>query len=247
MDRLNYIITKIDTSLKDFYFKDFRFYGLCRQERKNSELLPVAYKGNGEYEVASFNDRNGLMCYHRNISMDERDDKNGGFGTDILKEEIFNNKLIVFGSQKKINNTLVDINYRIADEIKGLIQSVLTRIQLNELDAQSCIIECRRVEYDKQKVFSDELPDTNFNIKPENVLFSIDYSINLRYLQACKVYTCSVDANNDDEACATVAIVNQDGTLIQAVASGGSYTVVQWAGIDEGGSSTTYSNGITDQ
>ena len=44
-----------------------------------------------------------------------------------------------------------------------------------------------------------------------------------------------------------VVIYNQDGVIIDVVDCGGNYTVTQWAGIDEGSSTTTYTDGITDE
>ena len=46
--------------------------------------------------------------------------------------------------------------------------------------------------------------------------------------------------------CADVSILNQLGTLIASVASGGSYSVIEFSGIDGGSSTTNYSNSIID-
>lgn len=242
-DRINYIINQIDESLKNFYFKDIRFFGLCRQESKKGERQPVSYKGSGEYELATFSDKNAMSIYHRITSMSENDDMNGGFGTNILKEENYSVRMVVFGSQKKVNNAGIDINYRLGDELKGLIPTSLASGHLSAIDAQTLRIVTTGVDYDKARVFSEELPDTELNVKPDHILLAVTYSIALKYLQDCKTNSCGdIPTSN---SCDPVTIVDQDGSELAEVECGEEYSVLVFSGIQDDGSGS-YSNSIVD-
>ena len=175
MDAIKYITDLIDESLKTHYYKDVAFYGLCSQEYKGKERMPMFYKGNGNFDYVGFNDNHGLNIYHRITSYNETDNLNEGFGLSMLREETHTIQMVCFGNQQKVNNgATLDINLRIADEMKGLLNISLTNDQLSTLGLQTCIIRNQNVNRNKNDVFKDEFPDTETSkIKPNSILFCI--------------------------------------------------------------------------
>lgn len=219
-NRLLSLIDIIDNNIARYYIKDIRFYGLCSQESIKNERRPVYYNGN-KYLQAGFDEGSALSVYHRLLSNSEVDNVSDGFGSSLLKTETFTLTSVVFGSQKKIDPETFDISYKIGDGIKGLLQSSLTRLQLENINAQSVSILITSVNYNKRDVFATELPDTNeYFIKPDNILFSINYTINAKYIEDCKTGDCDNDPIISD--------------------------CIDVSGIDEGDASTVYENNFVD-
>lgn len=103
-------------------------------------------------------------------------------------------------------------------------------------------------------------PTYDFLFKPDNVPFkrfterfddevtgvAIDITIQVPYIyDRCAIPASLINVSNGESpACSPVSIVNQLGTLITTVASGGTYQVIQVSTIDGGASNTTYTNSI---
>lgn len=225
-DRLIYVIDNIiDEALKGYSTKDMKFYGLCRHEMKGKERRPVSYKGYGDFTPAGFNDNQAISVYHRLTDYVELNDINQGFGKDSLHKETYTINMVVFGTQQKVNSTTVDINYRVAQELKKLVPTLFTSTQLSNLDCVSGSIRATNVQIDKQQVFSTELPDNEYKIKPNYILFSITYQVDLSFYNSCFNYSCPVTPPVSSNACSVVSIYDITGTLITTVEAGGSYTV----------------------
>lgn len=107
---------------------------------------------------------------------------------------------------------------------------------------------------------TDELPDNFFNPfagKIELQIFAnCDTATRVQFTVAYTIFKCMLLINSEDDdadeditysAENFVRIENQDEVLIVNVPCGDTYEVVQWAGIDEGSSSTVYTDGITDE
>lgn len=189
-NRLLDIVDIIDAALQAYPIKDISFNGLCQLEIIRDEKQPIYYNGHS-WEPVSFNEKSALNIYHRLISIAENNNLSGGFGTNSLKSEAFNMTMVVFGNQNKIDKEKFDISYRVADELKGLIPMSFTSAQLTALESQTIIISHTGINHDKRSVFETELPDNKkYFIKPENIFFSINYTITANYLQECKTLQC---------------------------------------------------------
>lgn len=191
MNRLQDIVSFIDTGLEAHYF-DIKFSGLCEHELKDGKTIPVFYKGYGDSEFVGFNDAHGLNIYHRLISNSQVDDMEDGFGNAPLNIESFNMVLVAFGSQRNIIDSNNNINYKVADEIKELIISRLTKAQLTIIEGLSSVINPTGANHDKKSVWVEELPEAEIKIKPETLLFSINYTIQLKFIGSCKTIACEV-------------------------------------------------------
>lgn len=182
MDRLFDITDTIDTSVgAGINFKDIRFFKIVRLQKKDKVTIPVSYKGFGDMEFSGFQDTNGLNIYHRVISQSDDNDFDGGYGRNPALTENFPMTMVVFGDMEKIDDTNIDINYRIADEIVNAMPVRFSKAQSDVVEARWVMIDINSRNFIKEDVFSTELPDNDFNLKPENILFAINYTIQARY------------------------------------------------------------------
>lgn len=208
MNRLQYIVTDvIDQALKAHYFDNVKFNGLCEAEVKDGKTIPVKYKGYGDFEFVGFDDSHGLNIYHRLISTSHEDDIEAGFGNNPLKQETYSFTLIAFGNQRDIVDSNNNINYKIADELKSLIPRRLTKVQLVNIDAHSGVINVTGTNHNKSEVFAQELPENTNKVKPETLLFSIQYNLVLKFIGDCKTLACDSTVpflNLSDLSCANI-------------------------------------------
>ena len=187
MNGLDYIIGQIDDSIETFYESDIKSYGICRQEQKDDTVIPVKYNGRGEYEPLDFN--YSAWTYHRLIDQTEDVDPDSGFGNNTYRTEVYSISL-VFWSEDLLESTY-DSSYKIANEIKSLIPNRLTKVQLENINAVSGIISNVGVSHDRRQIFEDELGD--FRLNPDNILFKIDYTIEVTFNASCYTLTCAVE------------------------------------------------------
>lgn len=181
MDRLFDIIDIIDTSVGGINFKDIRFFKIVRLMKKGEKTIPVSYKGFGDMEFAGIQDLNGLNIYHRILSQDDDRDNESGYGRDPQLTENFSMLMVVFGNQRKIDDTNIDINYRMADEIVNNMPVRFTKAQSDTVEARWVMVNTTGRNFTREEVFTTEMPDDEFRLKPENLLFSISYNIQARY------------------------------------------------------------------
>lgn len=202
MNRLQFVISDvIDQALKAHYFDNVKFSGLCEHEIKDGKTIPVFYKGYGDSEFVGFDDSNGLNIYHRLVSMVQDDDNDSGFGNKPLKTEIYTLTMVAFGNQRTIVDSNNNINYKIADEFRSLFPRKLTTVQLFNIDGHIGLINIIGTNQDKKDVFATELPDNDIKVKPETLLFAINYTLTLKFIGDCKDLSCPVsvpflDLNN---------------------------------------------------
>lgn len=182
MDRLFDIIDTIDTAVgAGINFKDICFFRIARLIKKGEKTIPVSYEGFGENEFAGIQDKNGLNIYHRIVSQSDDRDNEAGYGRDPQLTENFSMLMVVFGNMRKIDDTNIDINYRMADEIVDAMPVRFTKAQSDTVEARWVMVNTTGRNFSKEDVFTGEMPDDEFRLKPENLLFSISYNIQARY------------------------------------------------------------------
>jgi len=185
MNNIKYIVENIiDQSLKSYFFKDVKFNGLCEQIEKDGVKKPVRYKGFGDYEEVGFNDSNSLNIYHRILSQEDSEDEAGGVGNNTLKTEIYTLRMVVFGNQRAISDVDNNINTTVASDLKRLFPKALTKVQVRNIKAMSGLVKVSNTNYNRDEILTDETDETE-KIKPETLLFTIDYTITLTLLDSC--------------------------------------------------------------
>lgn len=244
MNRLTYIIDLIDTEVAaKLAYKDVSASGIVRREPKAGQTIIYKYKG----EAIVFNDVPGISTYHRVIDVSEVRNLDSGYGSELLKEQTYRMRYVMYGDQTRVNDICDDYNYQLADEVGGFIPNTFSSVNTAAIEAKSVVINISRTDYDRVRVFRDELPDNEFNLSDTDILFAIEYDLTIRYLAQCttvdcdpvypvvtitdgaqtvelrapNAYTCSTDC-----ADGTVNITNSLGTTLYSkeVASGGTAT-----------------------
>lgn len=264
MNRIIYIIDEINTALKAHYFKDFERNGIAFLDEKDGKIRPIHYKGYGDSIDLAFNDNVGLSVYHRVISVTDEEDDEAGFGRNSLKTETYSMIMVAFGNQRAIDDEK-DINYKIADELQSLFPNRLTSVQLTNIEAKRGIVKITGRDFDKRNIFNTEMPDNEYKIHPEHILFQINYDITIIFDESCKTLSCDLvtplidlkaiscdninhtkfgltDKQLNDcgrnvaSSCATGSVKNSDSSYNVTVASGGSLILPDITHVDSDGS-----------
>lgn len=194
MSRIERIVELIDALIgANFSVQTQKYWGIAHLEQRDGLTIPVSYKGAGDLENISFDDKYALATYHRIISEDEARDSNLGFGSNLQVSQTYNIRLVVFCNMRNFSDNGADLTYSLKDDIASLIPSKLTSAQLTTLQAQSCLINISGKDLDKRRVFNEEMDGSEFKIEPSHVLFVINYTIRLTYLESCRGTTTSCD------------------------------------------------------
>jgi len=223
MSRIQSIVDTINSSIKDnFYYKGIEAFGVSELILKGEETIPAILKGSGEYQQVGF-DFSKFTIYHRVTSIDESDDAELGFGNDSLMTESYTVLMIVHGSQDQLGALDSDINLSVSRQIKTLIPSRLNKSFLDTLQVKTLFISKGAINTDKKSVFATEMPGTAIKINPDNILFSIEYTVSMSFLSSCLSEDCgttfNLDCNTDD-----VIIENSASILLGSEPPGETFT-----------------------
>ena len=187
MNRLTYIIDLIDTEVAaKLAYKDVSANGIVRREPKAGQTIIYKYKG----EAIVFNDVPGISTYHRVIDVSEVRNLDSGYGSELLKEQTYRMRYVMYGDQTRVNDICDDYNYQLADEVGGFIPNTFSSVNTAAIEAKSVVINISRTDYDRVRVFRDELPDNEFNLSDTDILFAIEYDLTIRYLAQCTTVDC---------------------------------------------------------
>jgi len=216
MNRLQNIIAQIDEEItSNLAFKDVKANGLVRREPKQGQTVIYKYNGSGGINVVGFDDVPGLNIYHRILGESDIVEVDSGFGNSLMREQTYSVRMIVFGSQTRVNDVCEDYNYELADLINGYIPSTFSSAILELIEARSITIGVTRVDYDRVSVFNTELPQNDFNLSEHNLLLAIEYDVTIRYRAECTTNTC-------DPVYPVVTIIDGEQTIEKRAPS--SYT-----------------------
>ncbi len=236
MSRIQAIVNRINTLIQEnFYYKGGSYFGVCEQVTKGEEIIPAFFTGPGNYDQVGF-DSNKFTVYHRITSIDETDDPELGFGNDSLITESYTLTMVVFGSQNQLGGLDSNLNYSIARQLKTLIPVRLNKTFLDTLEVKTLFISKGSVNTNKTSVFSTEMPNTDVKVNPDNILFSVEYVVNLTLLSSCLTEDCGTTFDLDCPPLAgPVTITNSQGGNIGTEPAGGTFPVPNSVGIDSDG------------
>lgn len=192
--RIERIVELIDALVgNNFTNPKKKFWGLCTIESKDDKNIPVRYKGAGDFEDASFDDKYSLSIYHRITSDNDLRDASQGFGLNLRVSQIYTMRMVVFADMRNFSGDANDLRYTLKDDIAAIIPSGLTNAQLTTLQAQSCVISITSKDLDKRSVFNEEMAGAEYALAPNHVLFAINYTIQLEFLESCRGTNTSCD------------------------------------------------------
>lgn len=183
-------ITKlINDSIKSSTLADSRFQKgswnqianlIPRDDEGGAITIPtVILDMDGSEKEIGFDDRYTFTIYHRveSLSHDDGDPS----GDDILVKETANMVAVVFGDR----NLLMMPQEQLISGVIGGFPIGVSMAQKLEWNLSAVEIETGAVNNNPRAVWSSEMGDVKFALKPNHILFSINYTIMTEYLGSC--------------------------------------------------------------
>lgn len=180
---LSDIIDGINSSLKDKLtaFPTAKYFGLvyqlAKKEGNKTIYLPADINLNGQAEYATFDDINELGIYHRVSNSTYQISRRESYGdTNSGVLQIYDVDLVVMANRKRVEvqpdvlEIVIVSNFMETFKLQGVNQISITPVSAN---------------HNSKSVFSNEFQGLNYYLKPEHILFSIRYRIELRYQRGC--------------------------------------------------------------
>lgn len=180
---LSDIIDGINSSLKDKLtaFPTAKYFGLvyqlAKKEGTKTIYLPADINLNGQAEYATFDDINELGIYHRVSNSTYQISRRESYGdTNSGVLQIYDIDLVVMANRKRVEvqpdvlEIVIVSNFMETFKLQGVNQIYITPVSAN---------------HNSKSVFSNEFQGLNYYLKPEHILFSIRYRIELRYQRGC--------------------------------------------------------------
>lgn len=173
------------STLADKRFQKGAFYRVAnlvpRDEESGNVTIPtiIADIDNNEIEI-SFDDRYPFSIYHRVVSLQyEKVEQPEG---DIqLKRETANMRAVVYGDR----NILMLSQEQLVSGVEGGFLEGLTDAQKQEWNLSTADIVTGNVNLNSQNVYAEELGNVKYALKPNHILFSLDYTIVTEYKASC--------------------------------------------------------------
>lgn len=151
-------------------------YQIARSKDKRLEYLPAeTLEGNTRW--LTFDDLNELIIYHRIINSGYSQIKNQSYGDGYDSfQHNYDIDLIVMANRKKV--------YVGPDVLEAAISSnIPLMIKVNDVEYVN--ITPVSANHNSRSVFGQEFVGVQYFLRPEHILFSIRYRIELRYQKGC--------------------------------------------------------------
>lgn len=180
---LDKIVNNIDDALKGRLtaFPTGHYAGLVYQiariKDKKYEYLPAIVTESGDAQWITFDDIREMAVYHRivNSSYDQIKDQSYGDGYDAFQHN-YDLDLVVMADRKKVFVT--------PDVLEAAISSNIP-LKISVPNADYINIRPVSANHNSRSVFGQEFVGGNYFLKPEHILFSIRYRVELRYRKGC--------------------------------------------------------------
>lgn len=190
MGFLDSIVTEINEAVKGKLtaFPTAEYFGVAysipRKEEKSPAYLPAIIDMNGEAKWMTFDDIRELTVYHKIISSTYSIQKRGSYGdgNDYVQQN-YDMDMIIMSDRKKINIQPDVLEMAFGSNIPSVIK--FNGLEPANLTAVSA-------NHSSRSVFSNEFTGVDYYLKPEHILFSIRYRVELRYLKGC-ISLCHCD------------------------------------------------------
>lgn len=171
------------TTLSDKRFDKGAFYSIARllpREEENQRVtIPSIVANNGSCTDVSFNDIYPFIIYHRVLSITYG--KGEAFGDNQLIQETANMIAVVYGDR---NILKLEPEQLVAAVNAGFLDQ-LTETDKNTYNLGISSINVAENNLNPEEVFQGELSGVTFNLQPNKILFSINYTIVNEYDKQC--------------------------------------------------------------
>lgn len=173
-----------ESTLSDKRFQRGKFYAIAnlipREEGEATITIPVLIKDrDGSEEEIGFNDVYPFILYHRVLSINH--DYIEPEGDEKLVRETANMIAVVYGDR----NILMLSQEQLVSGVQAGFPQGLTATQKDEWNLSNADIVTDSVNLESRNVFSGEMSNVNYNLKPNSILFSINYKIIMDYDRDC--------------------------------------------------------------
>lgn len=180
---LSEVISSINLSLMKNLnaFPSTKYWGIAyhipKREGNKVSFLPADINIQGQAQYATFDDINEMGIYHRIINSGYQISRRESYGDNNSGViQTYDIDLVVMSNRKKVNvqpdvlEVAIVSNFPDTFKIKGVNQISILPISAN---------------HNSKSVFSSEFQSVDYFLKPEHILFSIRYRVELRYQRGC--------------------------------------------------------------
>lgn len=185
---LDKVVTEINETVKKHLtaFPTAEYFGITyvipKKQGKSPAYLPAIIDMNGEAKWMTFDDIRELSIYHKVVSSTYQKGKSYGDGHDYIQHS-YDMDIVVMSDRKKVNIQPDVLEMAIGSNIPSVVK--LDKMELANITTVSA-------NHSTRSVFGNEFTGTEYYLKPEHILFSIRYRVELRYLKGC-ISLCHCD------------------------------------------------------
>lgn len=173
-------------SLCDSRFSGGAFFGVAYDGGfDDGKIYPVVQNTDGEQYKVNPDDTYNIQIYHKILGKTYSINKNSTGNRANKVDEKTEVKMVVAGWTNKLGVSQEDLETLIASNFPDqLANSLYASLKLDNLT-----IVLGGANMDKSTVFKEEYKGFEYHVKPEQILFSMRYSINATYKKGCFTLT----------------------------------------------------------
>lgn len=158
-------------------------YLIPKSDGRSPVYLPAIIGLDGEAKIMAFDDLHELSLYHKIVGSAYKQIKAGYGDSHDYIEQSYDMDLIVMSDRKKVNIHPDVLEIAIASNIPS-------KVKLDKIDFVN--ITAVSTNHSAKSVFGTEFTGVEYYLKPEHILFSIRYRVELRYQKGC-ISLCHCD------------------------------------------------------
>ncbi|MCW3466495.1 hypothetical protein [Chitinophaga nivalis] len=152
-------------------------YQIAQKEGSRYLYLPADIDLFGQAQLTTFDDINEMGIYHRIVGTSYTQIKKDGYGDDNSTiQHLYDIDLVIMANRKKVKVQPDALEMAVSSNILSSFK--IPGIQYINISPISSNINSR-------SVFSNEFVGLDYFLKPEHILFSIRYRVELRYQKGC--------------------------------------------------------------
>ncbi len=186
------VISTINDTISGNQFTDKRFqkgtfYGIGEEfERRNDDVIETFIGEsdvNGNVTPYFIDDTKTFILYHvvNGVQPAFPVDSDDGFGDGRDVIEVYDMRLVFWGDRKRLQLTREDI---LTGIVSGFPQQMI-RSELSGWGVSGVTLEMGNTNIDKNAVYRNEYSGTQLRIKPQHIMLSMEYTVEITYRQGC--------------------------------------------------------------
>jgi hypothetical protein len=180
---LDNVVTAINDKVKESLtaFPTSHYDGIAYQLPKKDgdkvQYIPALIDLNGEAKWVTFDDLQEMNIYHRIVSSIYSQVKQGSYGDGYdYFQQSYDMDMVVMASRRKVHVQPDALEMAIASNIP-------TKHKIDGFEFVN--ITTVSSNYNGRSVFQQEFQSVDYFLKPEHILLSIRYRVELRYRKGC--------------------------------------------------------------